>query len=424
MSTHTADKWSSRSILVVIACAIGNIVGLATIIGASFSLFLDPVSKSLGWERSDFSFVLALLSIVGVIAYPLSGWLIDRLGTRSVALAGNVLFGLSVACLAFMSSSHLVVYSMFIAIGLVGALPSTVLMARVVSTWFYKQRGLALGLSGGAAFGLGGAVIPVVAEAMIDEWGWRGAFVGLGAFVILVGFPVFLLLLKEAPNLTVEQTSAVHLSGLSRREAFRTPAFWLLMMSVSLGGFGVSAIVTYIPSIVTDRGDRMATALASIAGFYFMNAAWQIVLGLALDRVATPKVAALFNLLGIAGVVLFWQSHNATAVVASGFLIGLSSGTEYGLLPFCIVRYFGFRAYGEIYGWMFGVIMLTQGAAPYVMGLVVEATGSYTLSMVGICVMIAMCSAMIALLPKFEARIRDQTPRAVGQPPWGGVPEP
>ena len=112
-SPHRADQWSVRAVLVIAACGIGNILGATTIINATFSNFLVPVSTSLGWPRSRFSFVLTLISLVGVVAYPVAGRLIDRFGARPVALVGNLLFGLAVASLALMPSDRFLVYLLF-----------------------------------------------------------------------------------------------------------------------------------------------------------------------------------------------------------------------------------------------------------------------------------------------------------------------
>lgn len=404
MSTIEVDRWNLRSILVIVACGIGNIVGVTTIINATFSNFLIPVSEELGWQRSQFSFVLTLLSFVGVIAYPLAGRLIDRIGPRPVALVGNVLFGLSVALLAFIPTSPLYVYLMFAVMGLLATLPSTVLLARVVSTWFFARRGIVLGLSGGVAFGIGGVIMPSVAQALIDSYGWRMAYVGLAAIVIGVGLPTFFLLLKEAPLSAQPAGEATEelTGGMSRAQAQRHPAFWILLGGVAVGAGSISAIITHMIPLVTERGGTVATGIAALSALYAANAVWQTVLGGVLDRMPTPRIAALFILPGIGGALLLGTTADPTMMIVGGLLVGLSAGTEYGLVPFCIPRYFGFRAYGEIYGVIFGAIMLLQGIAPFVMDLAFEAAGHYGPALVALSLTLLACSAAVAFLPRYD----------------------
>ena len=253
-------------------------------------------------------------------------------------------------------------------------------------------------------------MIPPTAQWLIDDFGWRTAYLGLGAIVVAIGFPVFFFLLKESPAFAVDQRRATGGAGITRAMAFRQPAFWILFASVSLGAGSISAIITHIVPIVGEAGSSIAVALSALAGLYLVNAVWQIALGVVLDRSRGPRIAALFILPGIAGVLLLALAHDSTTLVVGGFLIGLSCGTEYGLLPFCIPRYFGFRAYGEIYGWIFGAIMLMQGLSPFVMDLLFEASGSYRLPMIVIAVLLAVSAAVVGFLPRYE---RARSPEAI-----------
>jgi MFS family permease len=412
-ATVLHDRWTLRSILVIVACGVGNIFSVTTVINATFSNFLIPVSTDLGWHRSQFSLVLTLISILGVIAYPLSGRLMDKLGPRPVALVGNVMFGVSVACLSFIPKNPAYVYLLFGVMGLLSTLPSTLLFARVVSTWFYARRGIVLGLSGGLAFGIGGVTVPPIAQMLIQTFGWRGAYIGLGTLVIAVGLPVFFFLLREAPpGIAPPGTAGADTeSGLTRAQAQRLPAFWILLGGVALGAGSIAALITHMIPLVAERGGSVTLALAALSMLYAANAVWQIVLGAVLDRRRSPRIAALFILPGALGALLLSFGAGIGTLILGGCLVGLSVGTEYALLPFCIPRYFGFRAYGEIFGWVYGVIVLLQGIAPYLMDIAFEAFGSYRPVILTVAVTLLLCSAAIALLPAYgEVRSRS----------WGG----
>jgi len=398
------DRWTLRSISVIVACGVGNIVSVTTVINATFSNFLIPVSTELGWHRSQFSLVLTLVSFLGVLAYPMSGRLMDKLGPRPVALVGNILFGLSVASLSFIPKNPVYVYLLFGVMGLLSTLPSTLLFARIVSSWFFARRGIVLGLSGGLAFGIGGVVLPPIAQMMIQAYGWRGAYTGLGMLVIGVGLPVFFLLLREAPAGAVPAglAGADAEGGLTRREAQRLPAFWILFGGVALGAGSIAAVITHMIPLVAERGGAVAIALAALSMLYAANAVWQIALGAVLDRRRSPRIAGLFILPGALGALLLGFGSSTATLVAGGCLVGLSAGTEYALLPFCIPRYFGFRAYGEIFGWVYGAIVLLQGISPFLMDIALERSGSYRPVILALSSTLLICSLAIACLPAYD----------------------
>jgi MFS family permease len=396
-----ADRWTFRSIAMIAACGVGNMLSVASVVNATFSNFLIPASESLGWSRAEFSFLLTILGVVSVFAFPLAGWMIDRFGPRRIALYGNLVYGTMVMALAAMPAQRVFTYLLFACLAIVSTLPSTVLYARVLATWFFRRRGLAQGIAAGAAFGIGGAVLPIVAQILIDNFGWRMAYLGLGMMVVCVGFPVSLAFLHEAPGFRVTREAAPVLSGMSRGEALREPTFWILFASIACGSGSVQAIITHVVPLAEQAGQTPAVALAALAALFLVNAIWQVVVGMVLDVSGRPALAALFVLPGIGGALLFASgSPGAGGLLLAGILLGISTGTEYGLLSFCIPRYFGFRAYGQIYGWIFGGIILVQGITPFLMDLLYESKGDYRTALWCIGWILAGSGVLLSRLPR------------------------
>jgi nitrate/nitrite transporter NarK len=63
-------------------------------------------------------------------------------------------------------------------------------------------------------------------------------------------------------------------------------------------------------------------------------------------------------------------------------LVGLGQGAEFDILPYAITRYFGLRAFGEIYGSIFAAVTLGAAIGPLVMGMSFDVTGSYSLALI------------------------------------------
>ncbi len=78
-----------RAIGVVVGCTLGNLVSVTPVINGTFGIFLVPVTQALGWTRTELSVVLLIMAIVGVVGYPVAGYLADRFGVRPVALIGQ-----------------------------------------------------------------------------------------------------------------------------------------------------------------------------------------------------------------------------------------------------------------------------------------------------------------------------------------------
>ncbi len=144
----------------------------------------------------------------------------------------------------------------------------------------------------------------------------------------------------------------------------------------------------------------MATGV--IMAFALSGTGWQLAFGYLLDRAQTPKIAAPFFLISILGVVLIAMASAPTWLLIGGLLVGLGLGAEYGLMPYALARYFGLRAYGETYGLIYGLIVLTMGVTPMLMDLVFDRTGAYSLALAAIGVSLALSAALILLLPRYR----------------------
>ena len=82
------------------------------------------------------------------------------------------------------------------------------MFTKVIAGWFDQNRGLFLGIAGGLGNGVGAALSPLFAYALLSHYGWRVGFQGIGAAIILIGFPALYLLLKDPPQTTARPRRA------------------------------------------------------------------------------------------------------------------------------------------------------------------------------------------------------------------------
>ena len=157
---------------IVLACACGLCVGTGSIMIFSFGVFLKPVTEDLGLSRGDLSSALGVSTWLTALAGLVVGWLIDRWGTRRILIPGILLFAIAIASLGLMQAQPLsVVFLIYAAAWIIGGVQTPIPYAAVVSQWFDRSRGLALGLATGGV-GIGVVLIPQLAAFLIDRELW------------------------------------------------------------------------------------------------------------------------------------------------------------------------------------------------------------------------------------------------------------
>ncbi len=393
-------KLFSRASGVVFACTVGNAVSVTPMVYTVFGLFLIPISTEFGWPRSAVSIVLLIIAVAGALSYPIVGRIIDRYGARTVILTGNVLFATSVALVSLTSASHFQFYMTYALIGLTAAIPSSVMFTKVIAGWFDRRRGLALGFVGGVGNGTGAAIAPIFVHMLLSNYGWRGAYQGIALAIVLIGFPILFLFLRDPPKALVAE--AENAEGMTLAEARKTSTFWMILIAIALGAGCVTAVFAHVIPMLVDRGIGMDKAVTVLVTFSMVTAAWQVGVGYMLDRIPRPWIAAPFYVAAVAGILLLESTSDHGLLLLAGVLMGLGLGTEYGVLPYFLSRYFGVRHYGAISGMTYGVIVLTQGITPFLMDLNFDIVGNYNYSVIVICVALLGGAALITRLRPFH----------------------
>ena len=170
--------------------------GLAFGSMASISVFLKPVSLEFGWSRGQTSFAYTVASLASAVFGVLWGQVADKYGTRWFGFVGAICMSLVLFALSSLNSiaQFYALYFLFGAMG--SALLFSPLYANV-GFWFRENPGLALGLaaSGGA---IGQAFIPHLSGILIENSGWKLAYVNLAIIYIFISLPIAFLI-KESP---------------------------------------------------------------------------------------------------------------------------------------------------------------------------------------------------------------------------------
>jgi MFS family permease len=370
---------------VVLVSALGLFWGIPIAV-YSFSVFFKPLMHEFHAGRAAVSLGFTVQLFVGALSAAPAGWLIDRFGPRRVILIGTAIFGLILVANRLFSGSLTHIYVFYVLLGLsiqgVGPIP----YGTVVSHWFDRRRGLALGLTM-LGIGLGAVIMPSLAQTLIARFGWSTAYSILGGSVLLLCWPTVAYCLKEKPEDlglvcagASATTSPAHKAGarqgFSARQAWSSRDFWLMVCAFTLVSASVQGCVVHMAAMLNDKGlsPRSAALGSSLIGAAVLIG--RAGTGYLMDRFPAAWLAAIFFGGAAFGVAVLWLAHSRV-ILCGVFLVGLGLGAEVDIIAYLTSRYFGLRDFGKVYSSAFAAFALAGALGPLVMGLGFDRTGSY-----------------------------------------------
>jgi MFS family permease len=384
----TTRSWFSNPWWIVFGSTAAMLVAQAPVILFTFGVFIKPLAQEFGWDRAQLSGASGMASLASAVAVPFIGMLADRWGVRRVMMPAIVLFAVSMAALSLTPPSMLVFMTLMIVAGVCGAGQGPIGYVKSISGWFDDKRGLALGIAV-AGIGLGAALVPQFAQFMISSFGWRYAYIGLAAALLLIALPCVIFFVREptegvARRRADEQgndlTPVDILPGLDIKEAVSSWRFWMLGVSVFLVSTVVNGMAVHTVPILTDRGYSAAQAAGLMGAFGLSTLTGRVLAGFLVDFIFAPYVAVFFFLCPVFGMYLL---ESASTPVLGIISVGLASGTEVDMVGYLTSRYFGLKRFGQIYGYMFAIFTAGSAAGPWVLGLSFVAYQSYIPAMEG-----------------------------------------
>lgn len=377
----------------------------------AFGIYIGPLQAEFGWGRGELSFALSMTNIAVVIASPILGLLIDRYGVRKILIPSVVLMGLTVASMALLTANIWHLYTIYFLIPFLGAgtLPQS--YSRVLIAWFNRRRGLALGLSL-SGFGLGAMLVPVVAQTSIEYAGWRASYLIFASAVFLLALPMAAFFLRETPEemglladgdekSTVDTSNdnpGIENSGMSGKEAIRTSSYWLILISFSMVGVGLTGILAHLYPMLIDRGVSPQTAARCMGSIGPGIIIGRIFAGYLMDKFFAPYVTAFFLMGMVLGISILASGTNSMLVFPAAILVGMASGSEISEIAYICSRFFGQKAFGQIYGIMFAAFQIGAVFGAPLMGFYHDLAGDYVGALWMLAGIVTLGAIVIALL--------------------------
>lgn len=369
----------------------------------SYGVFFPALEADFGGSRFAIATGLALMNLCIGLSAPFLGRIIDTWSIRNVMMIG----GVSMA-VGFVAASQItalwqfyVLLGTFLGLGasMIGQLPSSTL----VSNWFIRRRGTALGFAT-MGVSMSGMVMAPVTTTLITNFGWRTTFVIFGALAVAIVLPLVRLIVVNRPEdmglrpdgaaepaVEMDETSlgagsrplpkaTPHYPDFSTAGTARNPNFWAIALVIGSNFFILSAVLVHMVPHARDLGFsplRASYVLTASAGVGVIG---KVVFGYIADFVDTRAALLLCMLFQALGVVLLLFAESYPVLLVVGAVFGFGMGGVVPLWGSLIGEYFGQRSFGRVMGLMTPCMLPLQVSGVPFAGLVFDTTGRYDLA--------------------------------------------
>ena len=378
-------------VIVAVMAATGAVsMGMGSL---NFGLFIKPMGDELGIGRAAFGWAQTARQGASSATSPLIGWLLDRYGSRVMLPVAALATGSALIGLAYITSAwHLVV--LFVVMGLVGMSGPGALVTTVpVLKWFVRNRGKAVAFVG-LGIPIGALLFIPLTQVLINEIGWRGAWIVLAIIGICVIVPLAAVFIRRQPEdvgmvpdgdawseMNGSDGSSVRRAveevSWTVREAVRTTTLWRLVIVFSMVQLATGTVALHRIAAFMDRG--MDPTLISFATAFDAVAAGgsTFMFGMLVKWIPARFLGAIgFSMLAGASVLTIY-AVNLPIMFVSMAIFGIGIGGMMFLNNYIWADYFGRANVGGIRGLANPINLVVGGIGAPAAGYVRDWTGSY-----------------------------------------------
>lgn len=351
----------------------------------TFSVFVEPISQDLELSSASIASAYGLATLIAAFLLPYMGKIIDRYGARVSLIIISIILGIS--CIFFGAASNFLMLT--VGFGFLRFFGQGSLMlgcANLVSQWFDSKRGFAMSLMA-LGFGMSMAIHPPVSQFLIDQYGWKYAWIILGISTWIIMVPALFILAWNNPeniglkpdgvkksNLKNDEVEAIE--GLNLTEASKENSFYILAAM----WFGMAMLVTtlhfYQVTILTNQGitTEFAASLFTVSAFAMV--VFMPLVGKFFDNFPTKYVLATGLLINSISLISITYSSSDAYSLFYAVSFGINNAFSMTMFGYIWPRYFGRKHLGSIQGTgqMIGVIGASLGPLP--VGFAIDYLGS------------------------------------------------
>ena len=413
LHTDSAFSWlMAFAGFVCVMCTYGAVTG-------SLPLIYGQVIDEFGWSRTSAVSIVALKNLFSAItSIFLVGFAINRFGLKAVMITAGVITALGMASFSWIGS----LYSYYFAGALIGigVMPVMITCQVLVSRWFTRNQGLAVAIvaSGVSA---GGIIFPFVSSYLIEQIGWRLAFVVISTGIWAIALPLFVFLVKDKPDgakvarqesqRKAQEAEKARLDAADLDESFsdvlKTPGFWIVISGLFLVSAADSAVLQHTYLFLERELNLSAGAAAmGLSSIFGLGIFAKLLAGKFYDLFSIRGVSVWYLLIAIS-IFLALQINGAGWLAAFAIARGIAHGGFVIVAPVVAKHCYGPRLINNVMPVYMGAFAVGNALGPTIMSAIYDSAGSYNLGF-GLSAAVCVVSAASLLLvrPKYWDRVR------------------
>ena len=364
----------------------------AVCIGAMFTygIFFKEFQAEFGWSRALIAGASSLAFLLMGAGGMLAGALNDRIGPRIILSVSGISLGIGYLLLSLVQTPWqlYLFYGGFIGIGFC---THDVITLSTVTRWFVRRRGMMSGLVK-VGTGAGQFCVPLLATGLVTAYGWRQAYIIIGAFSLIALVAVAQWMKRDPQSLGLhpdgDQPSnpgravQVETQSLSLAAAMRTVPFWMLCLAEFATFFCLLTTIVHIVPHASDQGLRPATAAAVLATMGAVSMLGRFVMGTINDKIKGKRSMLLSLLILISSLIWLQLSSTAWMLFVFAVVYGFAHGALFTIMSPLVAELFGTGSHGSLFGAILFCGTLGGSLGPWLTGHLFDLTGSYRVAFV------------------------------------------
>jgi len=376
----------------------------------SYPVIQIQLENELNLSRFMTTLTLPIFMLCSALFYPLVGKLLDNFSIKGVLCWGGLLYALSLISLYFSFNylSFIFIFALPLALG--ASLMGNLSTSKLVSKWFNKQTGRALGIAAvGVSFA--GFIFPMLTQYVLMDiflLSWREVYLCFGLFLLIVITPLLLLSIIDGPEV-VNQVPDGHNftdSAIENTEGedwttpllLRNKNFWVLSGVFALQFSAMMAVLSHITLYASEKG--WMSEAAFIFSMYAIPAMTsKIIFGWLVEKKLDPRIAVSISLIfqGL-GILLILSANTPYQLGLVIALFGFGGGAALPLSNILFAKAFTPKSFGRARGLAQPFIAILQAAGTPIAALLYQANGNYQVAFWLLTVLLGMALLLIWFL--------------------------
>ncbi len=362
------------------------------------SVYVAELHRLHGWPASLISSGTTFFYLFGALIVALVNEAVRAFGPRNCLLGGI----LALAAAAIMMGQATAPWQLYLADALLAfgwAGTSLAIITNTLGLWFDHKRGMAISLAlNGASFG-GIVGVPLLVAA-IGRFGFPSAMIVAAVTMLVLTIPVVLIVVGRPPargGMAAELVATQALSASKVRAlALRDVAFLSVSIAFALVLFAQVGFIVHLIAFLDPVIGRQQAATA-VALLTAMAMAGRVLFSTVIDRLNQRLASAISFASQAVALVIVINSRNEVLLIAACALFGFSVGNLITLPSLIVQREFEARSFGVLISLITAINQVTYAFGPGVVGLLRDASGSYTLPFYG-CIGLELTAAVLIML--------------------------